>query len=138
MIFLLAFYLYDYFIDPRFNMELRYIIILLVFFNIPLLYLHFEYYFHDFRKILEVDSERKIIKIRDQQERIIKFDDIEKIIKFHCTSRKMPYSMYFFHSLILKNSDEIKISCLLVDEDFIINNKYEMVGVLFPSIDLNF
>lgn len=89
-----------------------------LFFTIPAIYLHIEYYIINKGEEIEIDHNEIVIR-KDGETRKHNCNDISKIIVYKSASldkRGIPFTAiesYYYARLITKSGDEIIITCLL-------------------------
>lgn len=107
----------------NFDTGLRDALLFFVLLNIlPVLYLHIEYYIHNKKTRLEIDSYKQELIYTDKTgtTKIYGFDDLSKILiymppHFHSNTMfiRVPFDTYHYARIFTKDGKEIIITCLL-------------------------
>lgn len=87
-------------------------------FSLPVFALHFQYFFNDFQKLVEIDKKNKTFKIYDVRQRLYyRKEDIVGATRVSCNTSKFFWSNYEYITFELRNNSLITITSLLMPLD---------------------
>ncbi len=105
--------------------------VLLSSFALPVFFLHIQYFFNDFQKLVEIDKKNQTFKIYDVRKKLFyRKEDIRQGYRVQCRTAKFFWSNYEFITFEMTNGSRITITSLLMPLDkitrYLSSNRMEL------------